>query len=245
MIAVKDVIVVVLVKMRQARSDEVHLSAFTENLVQCDKASIDKQQRRKRSTSAGVVVESCNLSKTIALTFDDGPSDYTPELLDTLKLNGIHAIFFINWENWKPRVDVDEILKRMLREGHTIGSHAYSHVDLTQLDVEGIRAQLTKLHSEVKRATGNDIKYFRPPYGNVNDNVIAVCKDLGYQIVLWSIDVEDYKYAEAGGDMSAPIAEFKKALADSSKGYIALQHDTYKSVVENLIPAVINMANQT
>ena len=77
------------------------------------------------SVPVGQVISSCTVSGVVALTFDDGPSIYTSQVLDTLSKNGVPATFFVNGDNWSDIESDDDqaLVKRMIDEGHQIGSH--------------------------------------------------------------------------------------------------------------------------
>ena len=100
----------------------------------------------------------------VALTFDDGPhSVYTPILLDGLKERGIKATFFLMGKNIQGKED---IVKRMAEEGHLIGNHTYSHVQLSRLPMEKAREEVEKTNEEIYEITGEYPVYLRPPYGD-------------------------------------------------------------------------------
>ena len=102
--------------------------------------------------------------KKIALTFDDGPHPYyTEELLDGLKERGVHATFFVTGEHAKLHPDV---LKRMQEEGHLIGNHTYSHIQLTSKNREKFKQELIDTNAVIQEITGEEVEYVRPPYGS-------------------------------------------------------------------------------
>ena len=102
--------------------------------------------------------------KKIALTFDDGPHPYyTEELLDGLKERGVHATFFVTGEHAKLHPDV---LKRMQEEGHLIGNHTYSHIQLTSKNREKFKQELIDTNAVIQEITGEEVDYVRPPYGS-------------------------------------------------------------------------------
>jgi peptidoglycan/xylan/chitin deacetylase (PgdA/CDA1 family) len=116
---------------------------------------------------------------TIYFSFDDGPTDFTPQLLDILKEEGVHATFFLNsYDKDHPRkADASknvlgkykETLQRMVREGHAIGNHSYSHQDFALLSPPRIDFQLSTLQRQLKEVLGAEtptIRLIRPPFGS-------------------------------------------------------------------------------
>ena len=114
----------------------------------------------------------------IALTFDDGPKEITPKILDILKANNVTATFFLRGDNIKK---YPEIFKRIENEGHIIGTHTYSHKKLTSLNELEIRKEIDK-----------SFIYFRPPYGSYDREVIKITKKYGIKIVLYSYSSIDW-----------------------------------------------------
>jgi peptidoglycan/xylan/chitin deacetylase (PgdA/CDA1 family) len=116
---------------------------------------------------------------TIYLTFDDGPTDFTAQLLDILKEEGVHATFFLNsYDKDHPKradasrnalVKYRDSLQRMVREGHAIGNHSFSHQDFATLSPARIDFQLSTLQRQLKEALGPEtptIRLIRPPFGS-------------------------------------------------------------------------------
>lgn len=116
---------------------------------------------------------------TIYLSFDDGPTDFTPQLLDILKEEGVHATFFLNsYDKDRPgraNPRVNALLKyraallRLVREGQVIGNHSYSHEDFARLSSAGIDFQLSTFQRQLKEVLGPEtpaIHLIRPPFGS-------------------------------------------------------------------------------
>ena len=114
--------------------------------------------------------QAANGDKLIALTFDDGPSQYTPTLLDGLAARGAHVSFFVQGINGSRNTAT---VRRAWLEGHQICSHTYSHPQLTKLSTAGVREELSKVDSILDGALGFDSTYMlRPPYGAYNQSVL-------------------------------------------------------------------------
>lgn len=101
-------------------------------------------------------------SPRIAITFDDGPSIYTERLLEGLKERGVKATFFMVG---KQAETYPEIVQKAAEEGHLIGNHTYSHVDITKLKEEDARKEIEKTNQVLQNLTGKPVEYVRPPFG--------------------------------------------------------------------------------
>lgn len=158
--------------------------------------------------------------KRIALTFDDGPHPtYTEKLLDGLKERGVKATFFVTGEHAELNPD---IIKRMSEEGHLIGNHTYSHIQLTSGNKETFKEELRRTNEVITEITGQEVTYVRPPYGSWDK---AFEKELNMLPVLWSVDPLDWCCSDA-----ACVA--RKVEKSVSENDIILLHDYYASSVE-------------
>lgn len=158
-------------------------------------------------------------SKKIALTFDDGPHPYyTEQLLDGLKERGVHATFFVMGKH----VELyPEMIERMSEEGHLIGNHTYSHLQLNSGNGEEFRLELIKTNEMIEKLTGQEVQYVRPPYGTWDKKFE---KELNMFPVLWTIDPLDW--------CSDNVARIVQKVTDKAEeNAIILMHDEYKSTV--------------
>lgn len=141
-----------------------------------------------------------NRPKLIALTFDDGPSQYTGILLDGLKARNVPVTFFMNGENGTGgtcgiKNGHEALLNRMWEDGHQLANHTYQHITLDQLPAEQIISEVTGVEKLIFDAVGGSYECFvRTPGGHVN-KVIAANVDA--PIILWSIDTLDWEYRDA------------------------------------------------
>ncbi|KAI9003402.1 hypothetical protein DFJ74DRAFT_694743 [Hyaloraphidium curvatum] len=183
-----------------------------------------------------------------ALTFDDGPWMYTNDLLDILKKNDVKATFFINGNN-KGRIDDHiNVVRRAVAEGHIIGSHTWSHTSLANLDEPGIVREMNLLSYKIKDIIGAYPTLMRPPFGAGwnEDRVRGVLGKLGFHIVMYELDPNDYATQEGVQSYDDTIGYYKSYFeyGNGAKkgGVLSLSHDVLPTTVYNLTQAVIDMA---
>lgn len=129
--------------------------------------------------------------KVIALTFDDGPdNDFTPQILDILKKHNVKATFFVVGEKvgWHP-----EILKREYEEGHEIGNHTFTHINVSKRGYSDIDKEISDTQDVIKKIIGEEPKIFRPPYRAISKEMCSIVKNKDMNIILWSnLDPRDW-----------------------------------------------------
>ena len=175
-------------------------------------------------------VDSLNGVKYVALTFDDGPyGEVTNRILDTLEKNGAKATFFVVGN----RADsYKSTLKRASDMGCEIGSHTWSHKNLTKLTVPQMQEEMKKSADAISAITGVPVKVMRPPEGGHNE---TVRNNLGYPLIMWSVDSRDWKHRDANKD-------YNEVMNYVFDGSIVLMHDLYPATadaVEKFIPELI------
>ncbi len=157
--------------------------------------------------------------KKIALTFDDGPHPYyTEQLLKGLKERNVKVTFFITGQNVEAYPD---IVKEIYENGHLIGNHTYSHLQLSSQNEESFKQEIIKTNEVIKEVTGEDTIYVRPPYGSWNKEFE---KELNMFPVLWTIDPLDW----CSSDVSCIV---NTVCAKAGENDIILMHDQYKTTV--------------
>lgn len=155
----------------------------------------------------------------LALTFDDGPHpNYTAQLLDGLKKRGVKATFFVTGEHAELH---PEIIKRMSEEGHCVGNHTYSHMQLKASNKEAFKQELIKTNEIITGITGEEVLYVRPPYGTWDKKFET---ELNMFPVLWSVDPLDW----CSSNVSC-ITE--KVVNKVKENDIILMHDYYDTSV--------------
>ncbi|KAI8993248.1 hypothetical protein BDB01DRAFT_737249 [Pilobolus umbonatus] len=203
--------------------------------------------------AAAKIYSTCSVPGTIALTFDDGPYQYTWALAESLAKEGIRATFFMNGNNW---VDVEkqsvktpagtktykQVIKHVYDLGHQIASHTYSHQELAGLSSSQVTTEMTKLEKIFRSILGKNPTYFRPPAGSYTQSTINTLGNLGYKVIMWDIDSNDWQYAEKSSlskEQGYYEGVIEKDNKKNPKGHIALHHDVYKKTAEKLVPWVI------
>jgi peptidoglycan/xylan/chitin deacetylase (PgdA/CDA1 family) len=174
-------------------------------------------------------VYGCHADKTWALTFDDGPSNYTMELLDILQAHKIKATFVVMGAHAK---QFPHVIKRIYDSGHQIASHTYSHPHLMSLTNEKVVYEIRATEEAIKEAIGVTPRYIRPPYGEADSRVKGILKQMGYKVLMWNVDPTDYSVHMLPDGAERIVRAFEKALdgsknplnAHNDKGYISLQH---------------------
>ena len=180
----------------------------------------NNRQDKQQETFENVVRASAQVKRPkVAITFDDGPSTvYTKILLDGLKERGVKATFFLTGQEIQYSKDV---VKRMAKEGHIIGNHTYSHVDLKKTNYKKAIKEIEDTNNAIKEITGKKPKYIRPPYGDWDERIF---KETDMSIVLWSVDPEDWK------DQNASIVA-RRVIKNTTDGDVILLHDIFKTSV--------------
>lgn len=164
--------------------------------------------------------------KKIAITFDDGPHPhYTEQLLDGLKERGVAATFFVTGEHAELHPD---IIRRMQEEGHLIGNHTYSHIQLTRSNRDVYKEELIKTNEIIKEITGEEVQYVRPPYGSWDKSFE---KELNMFPVLWNVDPLDW----CSGNVSCIV---EKIVSKAGENDIILMHDYYDTSVTAALKAI-------
>jgi len=152
----------------------------------------------------------------IALTFDDGPNPYyTPQVLAILKQYGIKATFF---DVGYLVADYPNIVRQEHNQENVVANHSWSHPDLTSFSAQGIQSQLTSTTNIIQAIIGVRPTFFRPPYGAVNNTVLAQARNLHYTTVMWDGSAEDWSLPGVNAIVS-------KTLYYARNGAILLLHD--------------------
>ena len=172
---------------------------------------------------------STTYDRSVFLTFDDGPEpSVTPRLLDVLRAERVKATFFIVGSK-AIRPFGQEILYRASEDGHSIGNHTFSHLDLTRCPDTVVREEVTATH-EIIQPFESENRLFRPPYGAINSRIAGIVTELGYRLALWDNDPRDWLAS------SQPTGWVESALVAARKrgARVIVCHDTHPSTVDGL-----------
>ena len=159
--------------------------------------------------TAGEAFEGPSGHPVVALTFDDGPSEYTEGFLDALRAGHARGTFFEIGQEMPGR---EATMRRILREGDEIGDHTVNHVEYPGY------AQIAGAAARIRAATRFQPCLFRPPGGAVNSSVLATAGALGMQTILWNVDPADW--TDPGAD-----AVYSRVVSAARPGSIVLMHD--------------------
>lgn len=193
--------------------------------IQAEKIALDKKREEEKEAEKQKRKESLKGKKYIALTFDDGPGEYTEEFLDKLREKNVKTTFFLLGMKIPGK---EKVVKKMYDDGHDIGNHSYNHPQFRFMKKEDALKNIAYADDEIKKATGGFVpKYLRPPYGERN---IKVERESGKETILWNYDPEDWKYR----DKNKVIEDIMKMPENS----IGVFHDIHKTTVDGVIEAI-------
>lgn len=171
--------------------------------------------------------------KLIAITFDDGPTQYTEQILDILTQYGGKSTFFVvGYKVW----DYREIIKKTTEQGSEVAGHSWHHYNFLTLEEQDMKAQITYTADALKQVTEVNPPYFyRIPYGKIDDRVKDVSRDIGYALIQWNIDPRDWSTRNAD-------AVYENIMDTAKDGGIIVCHDTHETTaiaMERVIPELV------
>ncbi len=160
------------------------------------------------------------ITKQVALTFDDGPSKYTLELLEILKFNNAKASFFVLGSRINKYGDVIEKIKN---DNHQIECHGTNHEDFTKLSNEELKQMLDETKTLLSKYEVTQT-LIRPPYGSLNKRVK---ENIKYPLIMWSLDTKDWQHRNSKEGTRIIIENIEE-------GSIILMHDLYKTTINTI-----------
>lgn len=170
-----------------------------------------------------------------ALTFDDGPSPNTPELLAILKENNVPATFFILGRNARY---YPEIVRQIVAAGHEVENHSWSHPNLKKLSRDAQAREIEETDALLRELGAAPI-YVRPPYGNFDERTREIAERLGLSIILWSMDSKDWKRLPE--NHAKVLSTRGTVYEDGELRGIFLFHDTHKATVDDVPRAIMQL----
>jgi len=207
-----------------------YIMNYETNTINTEISVLNNEERVQ--TSLEELQEIVKDKKILFLTFDDGPSPKTTLLLlEELEKLDVRATFFLLGINI---LENENIVKELYLKGHTIGNHTYSHKNLNSLSSQKQKEEIDKTNELIKSIIQITPKYFRPPYGNKNNNTLSVT-DMTF--ILWSVDTLDWQSRNADKVSN-------KIISNVKDGDIILLHDIYKSSVQGAVKAITKLQKE-
>lgn len=164
----------------------------------------------------------------IYLTFDEGyENGYTSKILDTLRENNVKAAFFITGPYLNEHQD---LVRRMVEEGHTVGNHTIHHPSLPEKDDSQIEEEVLGLERAFSEKFGAKMKFLRPPKGEYSERSLSITSKLGYCNLFWSFAYDDWHRDKIRG----PEYAYKKVISNLHNGEIILLHAVSKDNADAL-----------
>ena len=191
-------------------------------LISCQK----QQQKKGKSTisSPGAISSFSPGGQYVMLTFDDGPHpDITPKILDILKSKKIRATFFVLGIKV---AENQQILKRIVDEGHEVAAHGWNHNAITKITHAHLVNNLNQTKNAIYAATMKTPVIYRPPFGLSNADINTyITKEQKMKVILWSIDSQDWEIKD-------PTIIAKNIIDKTEPGDVILCHDVHQHTIE-------------
>ncbi|KAI4518118.1 carbohydrate esterase family 4 protein [Schizophyllum commune Tattone D] len=180
------------------------------------------------------VITDCVNPNDAALTFDDGPWNYETDIVNTLDAAGAKGTFFLNGNNYGCIYDQDLVdrIKYAHDHGHQLGSHTWSHYDLSTLTWDQIHDEMWRVEQALQKTVGVTPAFMRPPYGNYNDQVLSASYIRGQSVVIWNFDSGD----SIGAPPTQSKNDYDSYLAGHPSGPLLLNHETYNTTAYDVLP---------
>lgn len=169
------------------------------------------------TAAPGAPAPDCAVARCVALTFDDGPTQYTASVLRLLEAHDAVATFFLIGPHALQR---PMTVRREQRDGDAIGDHTVTHPHLVALSADGVRFELSGAAKDIASVTGRRPTLLRPPFGSYDSRVRAVAGQEGLAVVMWSLDPQDWKRI-------TPFTIERRVLDFARPGDIVSLHDRY------------------
>lgn len=173
--------------------------------------------------------------KKIAITFDDGPTEFTPKVLDLLEKYNAKATFFCIGKQIEK---YPEICKKIHSEGHQLGNHSYSHSNsFGFFSAEKVKGELQKTDLLLQEITGEKNHYFRPPFGVTNPHIAKAVKQLNHIVIGWNIRSLDTVIEDENKIV-------KRITGKLKSGSIILLHDTSDKTIRVLEQLLVTLQRE-
>ena len=169
------------------------------------------------------IVSGSPSAREVALTFDDGPNPpYTDRILDVLRAERVHATFFVVG---RAAVAHPATLRRIVADGNALGNHTWDHAHLVVETRAQIVSELQRTDDAIHRIAGVRPRLMRPPFGARDFEVIDVARQLGYQVVMWSVPLPN-DWEQPGDETIAA-----RVVGNVTDGGIVVLHDGNRGLI--------------
>lgn len=171
--------------------------------------------------------------KVVAITVNvDWGEEYVPQMLKEFKRHDARVTFYVTGR-WAEKNQ--ELVKQMAREGHSIQNHGYKHLHFNTLAPSEAAEQIVKAEKIIATLTGQKSRFFAPPYGEQNKQLMTVVSELGYDLTMWSVDTIDWQ-------RPAPDTIVKRVINKVHNDAIILMHPTDPTA--KALPAMLGQLKQ-
>lgn len=198
----------------------------------------DKMETMEMSSGTGKLVPIYDVEtpkQRISITINCAwNADDIDQILKILDQRNVKVTFFMVGD-WVDKYG--EYVKKIAEEGHEIANHSDTHAHVNKLSYEQNVEEVQKCSEKIKKLTGQDVKLYRPPYGEYNDTVIKSATDNGYKVIQWSVDTLDYQGLDEG-QMNDRINQKLK------NGSIVLMHNGTENTASSLDGIIKNIQDK-
>lgn len=208
----------------------------TEQAEKYEQQPVNKNTEEIPGLSLGKLISSIpsKNQKIVYLTFDDGPGPYTKEMVSILNKYNIKGSFF--WIGENITNELGNFGTQMIEQGHVIGSHTMHHTTLGKKDKASQKQEIQNTATYIEGKIKHPVRYFRPPYGAVNQGTREVSRELGQYLMYWQVDSLDWKLP------NHPEKILENIKKEVKPGSIILMHERSQSV--KILPQVIEYLQQ-
>ncbi|KAK6843034.1 chitin deacetylase [Apiospora arundinis] len=202
----------------------------------------------------GAGIYACEKKGTVALTYDDGPSGYTNDLLDLLAKYSAKATFFMTGVNNNkgqiddPATPFPAVIRRMHADKHQLASHTWSHADLSAITSSQRRDEMVKLEMAMRNIVGFVPTYMRPPYSSctAESGCEKDLESLGYHVVYFDLDTQDYLHTAADQIQTSKdiVTKFFQGKQSAAFDALSIGHDIHFQTVYNLTEFMLSTVSK-
>jgi peptidoglycan/xylan/chitin deacetylase (PgdA/CDA1 family) len=172
----------------------------------------------------------------LALTFDDGPNPtWTPRLLYLLAGHGVKATFFVLGKHAEAE---PALVRRIVAEGHLVGSHSWSHPNLAFTAASRVREEMIRSKQALEDISGAPVKFFRPPFGARRPVVLRTARELGMTPVLWNAMTSDWREPSAQKIAARLWRKIDKLERQGTAANIVLHDGSHRDAAADRRPSV-------